>query len=95
MASNTGRPCRERSKSRKLDLRTARSELKPRACAALRSLDKKLHLGYRRDQGKAGTRWARHYLGSQSSMMSKALALPTILATPDGAEIFDYWQAAD
>ena len=79
-------------KSRKLDSRTARSELKPRGMPYYQSLDKKLHLGYRRIKGKAGTWWARHYLGSQQYEV-ESLGIADDLSDADGAEIFDYWQA--
>ena len=52
-------------KDKNLDSREARARLKPRGMPYYRSLDKKLHLGYRRLKGKAGTWWVRHYLGDQ------------------------------
>jgi integrase len=59
-----------------------------------RSLDKKLHLGYRRLKGKAGTWWARHYLGNQQYDV-EPIGIADDLSPADGIEILDYWQAQD
>src|SRR5579872_5577158 len=48
-----------------LDTREARGKLKPRGKPYWRTIERGLHLGYRRLKGKAGTWWARHYLGDQ------------------------------
>jgi len=79
-------------KDRALDSREARSRLKPRVMPYYRSLDKKLHLGYRRLKGKAGTWWARHYIGSGHYDV-EGLGVADDLSDADGVEILDFWQA--
>jgi hypothetical protein len=48
-----------------LDTREARSKLKARGKPYWRVVERGLHLGYRRLKGKAGTWWARHYVGNR------------------------------
>jgi integrase len=81
-------------KNRSLDSREARSRLKARGMPYYVSLDKKLHLGYRRLRGKAGSWWARHYLGDQQYEV-EPIGAADDLSDPDGREILDYWQAQD
>ena len=81
-------------KDKNLDSREARARLKPRGMPYYRSLDKKLHLGYRRLKGKAGTWWARHYLGNQQYDV-EPIGIADDLSPADGIEILDYWQAQD
>jgi integrase len=80
-------------KDRNLDSREARERLKPRGMPYYRSLDKKLHLGYRRlPKGKAGTWWARHYMGERQYEV-EGLGVADDLSAADGTEILDFWQA--
>lgn len=81
-------------KARELDSREARLKLKPRGMPYYRSLDKKLHLGYRRLRGKAGTWWARHYLGGQDYDV-ESIGVADDLTDADGTEILDFWQAQE
>ena len=48
-----------------IDTREARGKLKPRGKPYWRTIERGLHLGYRRLKGKAGTWCARHYRGAQ------------------------------
>ena len=79
-------------RDRNLDSREGRARLKPRGMPYYRSLDKKLHLGYRRLKGKAGTWWARHYIGAQNYEI-ESIGVADDLSEADGAEIMDFWQA--
>ena len=79
-------------KHRELDSREARSKLKPRGMPYYGAIDKKLHLGYRRLKGKAGTWWARHYIGEREYDV-EALGVADDLSDADGTEILNYWQA--
>jgi integrase len=81
-------------KSRELDSREARSRLKPRGMPYYKALDKKLHLGYRRIKGKAGTWWARHYLGERQYAV-EPIGTADDQSSADGVEILDFWQAQD
>ncbi len=79
-------------KDKNLDSREGRTRLKPRGTPYYRSMDKRLHLGYRRLKGKAGTWWARHYIGNQEYEV-EPIGIADDLTPADGIEIFDYWQA--
>ena len=79
-------------KDRNLDSREARSKLKARGMPYFRSLDKKLHLGYRRLRAKAGTWWARHYAGDRQYEL-EPLGAADDLSEADDVEILDFWQA--
>ncbi|MFZ0528332.1 MAG: site-specific integrase [Xanthobacteraceae bacterium] len=81
-------------KHRELDSREARSKLKPRGMPYYGAIDKKLHIGYRRLKGKAGTWWARHYIGERQYEID-ALGAADDLSDADGTEILNYWQAQD
>ena len=52
-------------KDKELDSREARGKLKPRGKPYWRTIERGLHLGYRKLKGKAGTWCARHYIGEQ------------------------------
>ena len=60
-----------------LDSRDARRRLTPRAKPYWRSIEKGLHLGYRRRDGAAGPWIARHYVGDQS-YQETAIGIATI-----------------
>jgi integrase len=75
-----------------LDTREARGKLTPRGKPYYRTIERGLHLGYRRLKGGAGTWWARHYLGSQD-YESEPLGIADDLSDADGVAILSYWQA--
>jgi integrase len=79
-------------KDRQLDSREARGKLKPRGKPYWRSLEARLHIGYRKLKGKAGTWWARHYIGAQTYEI-EALGSADDLSDADGVAILDFWQA--
>jgi integrase len=81
-----------RTKDRNLGSREARARLKPRGVPYFRSLDRKLHLGYRRLRGKAGTWWARHYIGDQQYAV-EPIGTADDQSEADGREILDFYQA--
>jgi integrase len=75
-----------------LDTREARGKLRPRGKPYWRTIERGLHLGYRRLKGKAGTWWARHYLGGQEYEVESVGAVDD-LSDADGVAILSYWQA--
>lgn len=75
-----------------LDTREARSKLKPRGKPYWRTIERGLHLGYRRLKSKAGTWWARHYLGAQEYEV-ESIGAADDLSDADGVAIVDFWQA--
>jgi integrase len=77
-----------------LDTRTARRKLAPRAKPYWRSVEKGLHLGYRRLEGAAGPWIARHYAGDQR-YKEEGIGIADDLSDADGVAIFTYWQAID
>jgi integrase len=79
-------------KDKELDTREARARLKPRGKPYYRIVERGLHLGYRKLTGKAGTWWARHYLGSQEYAVERIGAADD-LSDADGLAILDFWQA--
>jgi integrase len=81
-------------KDKALDSREARSKLKPRGKPYWRSLEARLHIGYRRLKGKAGTWWARHYIGAQTYEI-EALGNADDLSDADGVAVINFWQAQD
>jgi integrase len=81
-------------KDKELDTREARGKLKPRGKPYWRTIERGLHLGYRRLSGKAGTWWARHYIGDQQ-YEAEALGNADDLSDADGVAILSYWQAQD
>jgi len=81
-------------RSRELDSREARSRLKPRGMPYYKSLDQKLHLGYRRLKGKSGTWWYRVYLGDRQYSV-EPIGTADDQATADGTEVLNFWQAQD
>ena len=75
-----------------LDTRQARSKLRARGKCYWRTIERGLHLGYRRLKGKAGTWWARHYIGERN-YETEALGIADDLSDADGVAILDFWQA--
>lgn len=81
-------------KDRELDTREARGKLKPRGKPYWRTIERGLHLGYRKLKGKAGTWWARHYIGAQQYEV-EALGIADDLSDADGVAVLNYWHAQD
>ena len=79
-------------RDKELDSREARGKLKPRGRLYWRTIERGLHLGYRRLRGKAGTWWVRHYLGEQTYEV-EPLGAADDLSDADGIAIVSYWQA--
>jgi integrase len=83
-----------RVKDKALDSRDARRKLSPRDTCYWRTIERGLHLGYRRIKNAAGTWWARHYIGSQKYEV-ESLGNADDLSDPDGVAILSYWQAQE
>ena len=79
-------------KDKELDTREARGRLKPRGKPYWRTIERGLHLGYRKLSGKAGTWCARHYVGEQQYEI-EALGAADDLSDSDGVAILSYWDA--
>lgn len=79
-------------KDRQLDTRHARERLTPKGKPYWRAIERGLHLGYRRLQGKAGTWSTRHYVGGQH-YETEALGVADDLSDADGVAVLDFWQA--
>lgn len=79
-------------KDKTLDTREARGKLKPRGKPYWRSIERGLHLGYRRLAGKPGTWCTRHYIGDQQYEV-EALGIADDQSDADGRAILDFWQA--
>lgn len=77
-----------------LDTREARGKLQARGKPYWRAIERGLHLGYRRLKGRAGTWWARHYLGDQN-YSTEALGIADDMSDADGIAVLSYWQAQD
>jgi integrase len=75
-----------------LDSAAARRVLKPRGKPYWRTIERGLHLGYRRLKGRAGTWWARHYLGAQTYEI-EPIGIADDLSAVDGVVVLDFWQA--
>ena len=75
-----------------LDSREARSKLSPRGKPYYPHLERGLHLGYRKLKGRAGTWWARHYIGHQKYEMV-SIGAADDLSDADGVAILEFWQA--
>jgi integrase len=82
-----------RIKEATLDSRDARQKLKPRGEPYYRSVERGVHLGYRRRANAAGTWLLRHY--SDGSYRADRIASADDLSDADGAIVLDYWQAVD
>ena len=77
-----------------IDSREARRKVAPRDMCHWRSLERGLHVGYRRIKDSAGTWWARHYLGDRQ-YETERLGIADDLSDADGVAILDYWQAQE
>jgi integrase len=82
-----------RLKEATLDSRDARRKLKPRGEPYYRSVERGVHLGYRRRANAAGTWLLRHY--SDGGYRADRLAVADDLSDADGALVLDYWQAVE
>jgi integrase len=78
----------------RLDSREARSKLRPRGKCYWRTIERELHVGYRRLKGKAGTWWARHYIGNRNYEF-ESLGIADDLSDADGVAILNFWQAQE
>jgi integrase len=74
-----------------LDSRAAREKFKPRGEPYYRSVEKGVHLGYRRRDGAAGTWLIRHFNGT--GYQADRLGTADDLSDADGITVLDYWQA--
>jgi integrase len=79
-------------KDKALDSREARGRLKAQGKPYWRAIEPKLHLGYRRLKGRAGTWSARHYIGDQQYEV-ELLGVADDYSDADGVAILDFWQA--
>jgi integrase len=85
-------------KDTSLDSRTARSRLKPRGKPYWRSLEPKLHLGFRKPRGRKGKpagggAWvARYYVGKQC-YVTETIGTADDLSDADGVTILSFAQA--
>ena len=75
-----------------LDSREARRKLKPRGKPYWRTIERGLHLGYRRLRAKAGSWWARHYVGNRQYHV-EGLGIADDLSDADGVAVLTYWEA--
>ncbi len=53
-----------------------------------------MHIGYRRLKGKAGTWWARHYIGNRQ-YETENLGAADDVSNADDVKILNFWQAQD
>jgi integrase len=83
-----------RIKDAALDSREARRKLKARDKPYYRSIERGLHLGYRRHRDGTGAWMARHYVGEQSYQV-ESIGAADDLSDADGAAILTYWQAVE
>src|SRR5262249_30231349 len=80
---------------KRLDSRDARRRLKIRGKPYYRTIERGLHLGYRRlGDGQAGTWVARHYIGEQQYEVERIGAADD-KSDADGTAILNFWQAQD
>jgi hypothetical protein len=80
---------------RYLDSKDARRRLAPRGKPYFRTIERGLHLGYRRlANGAAGPWMARHYCGSRR-YEEEPIGHADDLSDADGVAILTYWQAVE
>ena len=73
----------------RVDSKDARRKLQPRAKPYWRSIERGLHLGYRRLRDVAGPWIARRYLGNQR-YDEQAIGIADDLSAADGLRVDDY-----
>jgi integrase len=83
-----------RVRDKNLESRDARLKLKPNGNPRYRSVERGAHLGYRRLRGRAGTWWARFYIGEQKYTV-EAIGAADDFSKADGVEIFGYDEAVE
>jgi hypothetical protein len=83
-----------RIKDASLDSKAARRKLTPRSKPYWRSVERGLHLGYRRHAEMAGPWIVREYVGGQQ-YREEAIGIADDLSDADGVKILTYWQAID
>ncbi len=76
----------------KLESRAARMRLEPRGRPYFRAVGPGLHLGYRRNAGRAG-RWLIRTGASAAEYIVESFAVADDIAPADGIEALDYRQA--
>jgi integrase len=81
-----------RIKDTTLDSKESRRKLAPRGKPYYRSIERGLHLGYRRLRGGAGTWVARYYVGEQSYEV-ESLGIADDVSDGDGEAVLDWWRA--
>jgi integrase len=82
-----------RIKDTALDSRQARRKLTPRGEPYYRSVERGVHLGYRRRANAAGTWLLRSY--RDGAYRADRLGIADDLSDADGATVLTYWQAVD
>ena len=82
-----------RIKDAALDSRAAREKLKPRGEPYYRSVERGVHLGYRRRANAAGTWLLRSY--REGGYRADRLGIADDLSDADGVTILTYWQAVE
>jgi integrase len=86
----------KRIKEKLLDSKDARQNLPVQGKPHWRSIERGLHLGYRRLKGRAGTWVARHYIGQEAKpYVEEQIGIANDLSDADGIKILSYWQAVD
>src|SRR5262249_17534878 len=83
-----------RIKDATLDSKEARRRLTARDKPYYRTIERGVHLGYRRIKGHAGTWCIRHYVGDHTYKV-EGIGTADDLSDADGVEVLDYWQAVD
>jgi hypothetical protein len=83
-----------RVKDSSLDAREARLKLKPRGKPYWRLIERKLHLGYRRLDGRSGT-WVRRRYDGDQKYTNEWIGVADDYSDADGISILDFWQAQD
>jgi integrase len=80
-----------RVKDANLDSKDARRRLRPRGKPYYRTIERGLHVGYRRLR-TGGTWVARHYVGEQSYVVER-LGIADDTGDADGVVVLNFWQA--
>jgi integrase len=81
-------------KDAELDTRTARDKLKPRGKPYYKTIDKGLHVGYRKLRGASGTWVVRFYVGDENYVVER-IATADDRSDANGHDVMDFFQAQD